>query len=37
MDNDDDDLFREFVFALGAMALCLILGAALAALFLWLF
>jgi hypothetical protein len=37
MDNDDDDLFREFVFALGAMTLCLVFGAALAALFLWFF
>lgn len=38
MDNDDDfDLIKAFVFAFGAMALCMIFGAALAALFLWLF
>ena len=37
MHNDDDDLLREFVFAIGAMTLCLAFGAALAALFLWLF
>ena len=36
-DDDDADFFKAFVFALGAMTLCLTLGAVLAALFLWLF
>jgi hypothetical protein len=37
MDDDDFDLIKALVFAFGAMALCLASGAALAALFLWLF